>query len=299
VTRAAAKTKKPVASSPTSKVVAPAALTLKETQALFQDAILGKDDRILRLLMDNSRTGRDTLFGVYQNGYVGRLVEILGNDYEDLRTYLGKDAFDDVARAYVAACPSHSQNARWFGSRMPTFLTEQKRYARRPQLSELAKIEQVLSNAFDATDAPHISLQDLAAHSPELWGRLTFVPHPSAMRLDVKTNAFAMWRAIKHKTPVPRLKITQRRSLLIWRQGTMPMIREMPDEEAMMWTEAGRGASFGALCEMLATFDNPDEAAMRAANYLQGWLTSEMLTSAALAPKAPAAGLKRPARMAQ
>jgi Putative DNA-binding domain len=290
--------KKPVAKSRAAKEVAPAALTLKDIQSLFQEAILNKDDRILRLLMDNSRTGRDTLFGVYQNGYVGRLVEILGNDYEDLRAYLGEDAFDDVARAYVAAYPSRSQNARWFGSRMPAFLAGQKPYARRPQLSDLAKIEQVLSNAFDATDAPHITLPDLAAHSPELWGRLTFVPHPSAARLDIKTNAFAMWRSIKHKKPVPRLKNTAPQSLIIWRQGTMPMIRELPDEEAMMWTEAGRGASFGALCEMLATFDNPDEAAMRAASYLQGWLASEMLTSVTLVPKTVGAA-KRPARVAQ
>ena len=58
------------------------------------------------------------------------------------------------------------------------------------------------------------------------------------------------------------------------------MVRVMPYEEAMMWAEASRGLRFDALCELLAAFDDPDSAAVRAAGYLQGWLTAELLTSA-------------------
>jgi Putative DNA-binding domain len=259
----------------------PSLLSLKEIQSLFQDAILRKDKRVLDLLMDNSRTTRKTLFGVYQNAYIGRLVEILGNDYEDLRAYCGPAAFQRIAEAYVAAHPSQSQNARWFGAKMATFLSLDARYARRPQLAELAAIEAALSNAFDATDAPHVTMEALAQHAPEQWGRLAFGPHPSVARLDVSTNAFAIWCAIKQASPVPRLKRTNQ-SLVIWRKGTMPMIRELQSEEAMLWTEAGRGARFEVLCEMAAAFDNPDEAAMRVAGYLQGWISTEMLTSATL-----------------
>ena len=49
-----------------------------------------------------------------------------------------------------------------------------------------------------------------------------------------------------------------------------------------MWVEAGRGLRFDALCEMLAIFDSPDDAASRAASYLQGWLTSGLLATATL-----------------
>ena len=279
-------------------VQAAAALTLKEIQALFQDAILNKDDRILALVTDNSRTTRETLFSVYKNGYVGRLVEVLGNDYEDLRAYCGDEAFDRLARAYIAEHPSRNQNARWFGAKMPAFLAEDKRFARRSQLSELATIEQALSNAFDALDAPHVTLQTLAGHAPDLWGRLTFVPHPSVTRLQMTTNAFAIWRAIKNGAPPPRVKTKITETLVTWRQGTMPMIREMNAEETMMWTEASRGVRFDVLCELAATFDNPEEAAMRAAGYLQGWISTEMLTSAALAAKASPA-TKRPLRVPQ
>jgi hypothetical protein len=65
--------------------------------------------------------------------------------------------------------------------------------------------------------------------------------------------------------------------VLVWRQGTTPFFRVLPAEEAMMWDEAAKGVRFGVLCELLATYDDPDGAAARAAGYLQGWLSAEVL----------------------
>ena len=63
--------------------------------------------------------------------------------------------------------------------------------------------------------------------------------------------------------------------VLVWRQQTTPMFRELPVEEAMMWDEATNGIPFGVLCEMLATYDDPDSAAARGApiyaELLGGW----------------------------
>ncbi len=55
------------------------------------------------------------------------------------------------------------------------------------------------------------------------------------------------------------------------------MFRELSTEEAMMWDEAAKGIPFDVLCEMLATYDDPDGAAARGAGYLHGWITSGLL----------------------
>lgn len=285
--------KNPIDGPPSSAASDVAPLTLNEIQALFQAAILDNDKRVLGLLLDNSMTTRDTLFGVYKNGYLSRLVEILGSDYEDLRAYCGEDDFDGLAQAYVAAHPSRSQNARWFGNQMPDFLASDLRFASRRELADLAQIERALSLAFDAADAPHIALTNLADHKPEDWGRLTFLPHPAVTVFDVTTNAFEIWRAFKDEMPTPPARTIEAQRLVTWRQGVTPMIREMNAEEAMMWSEACRGTRFEQLCEMVATFDAADQAAVRAATHLQGWLSSEMLTSAKLAKRAPAVAKRR------
>jgi hypothetical protein len=66
--------------------------------------------------------------------------------------------------------------------------------------------------------------------------------------------------------------------ILVWRQDNTPLFRELPPEEAMMWDEAARGVPFGVLCSMLATYDDPDNAAARGAGYLHGWVTGGCLS---------------------
>jgi hypothetical protein len=138
-----------------------------------------------------------------------------------------------------------------------------------------------VADAFDSTDAPVLGLADLARVPSGLWGQMIFRPHPSAALLRNVTNAFAIWKSLKDgNTPSQAAPLADPESVMIWRQGLVPMVRVMPYEEAMMWTEASRGVRFDVLCELLAAFDAPEGAAARAAGYLQGWLTSELLTSA-------------------
>ena len=46
-----------------------------------------------------------------------------------------------------------------------------------------------------------------------------------------------------------------------------------------MWDEAAGKIPFGVLCEMLATYDDPDGAAARGATYLHGWITAGLLSA--------------------
>ena len=69
--------------------VAKTVLTLRDIQDRFQSAILSGDEAVLADILDNSRTGRDVLFGVYRNAYVGRLVEVVAHDHDLLHGYLG------------------------------------------------------------------------------------------------------------------------------------------------------------------------------------------------------------------
>ena len=119
----------------------------------------------------------------------------------------------------------------------------------------------------------------MAGLAPEAWSDLKFRPHPSAFRLDLATNAAAIWLALKgDEAPPEAAALDQAARLLIWRQDVTPMFRELSAEEAMMWDEAVNGTSFGVLCEMLATYDDPDGAAGRGAGYLHGWITAGLLT---------------------
>ena len=49
-----------------------------------------------------------------------------------------------------------------------------------------------------------------------------------------------------------------------------------------MWDEALQGVRFAILCELAATYADADGAALRAAQYLQGWIAAGMPSRAKL-----------------
>ncbi len=244
----------------------------------FQRGILAGDDTVLAEILDSPREKREVLFGVYRHAYGSRLVEAMRNEHEMLHLYLGDEMFDAMGHAYVAAHPSQHPNLRWFSKNLPDFLKSAEPYSDHPVLSDLAALEKALNDAFDAADAAVVGLADMAAFAPEAWAGLTFQPHPSTRRLDLSTNASAIWLALKHdETPPDAVALEGPCRLLIGRQEVTPMSRELGAEEAMMWDEATRKIPFGVLCSMLATYDDPDGAAARGAGYLHGWITAGLL----------------------
>lgn len=248
-------------------------------QEEFQRCILSGDTSILAEIPDSPREKRDVLFGVYKFAYGSRLVEALRNDHGLLHLYLGDEMFDEMGAAYVAAKPSEHPNMRWFSQGLPAFLRDNEPYSKYPVIAELAGLEKALNDAFDAADAPVVEIADVAAVPPESWNDLKFQCHPSAVRLDFKTNASDVWLALKNdETPPDAVELETPAHILVWRQGVTPMFRVLADEEAMMWDEASSGIPFGVLCAMLATYDDPDSAAARGAGYLHGWVTSETLS---------------------
>ncbi|MFA5948824.1 MAG: DNA-binding domain-containing protein [Hyphomicrobium sp.] len=255
--------------------------SLAELQARFQAAVMGGDNEILALVPGNSRTSNEVLLGVYRHAYVWRLVGVIKADHPVLAAYMEDESFEPMAEGYIAAHPSRSRNARWFSHKVPEFL--QDRYSAYPELAEIAALERALSDAFDAPDAAVLSLAGLAAYPPERWGDLSFSPHASCTLLHHKTNAFQIWQALKDGGEAPsKVDLDNGQTLLAWRRDGVPTVRVLGPEEAMMWTEAQRGVPFGRLCELLAVFDDPETAALRAAQHLQAWITSEALGDAAL-----------------
>jgi hypothetical protein len=249
----------------------------------FQRGILSGDDSILAEILDSPKEKREILYGVYRHAYGSRLVDALRNDHEMLHAYLGDETFDAMGYAYVAARPSHHPNLRWFSQGLPDFLKSTAPYGDHPVLADLAALEKSLNDAFDAADAPVLGPADMASFAPDIWSALKFQPHPGSQRLDVSTNAAAVWLALKNDgTPPDATALDEPGRLLIWRQDVTPMFRELNAEEAMMWDEAAAGIPFGVLCSMLATYDDPDGAAARGAGYLHGWITSGLVSGVSI-----------------
>lgn len=212
--------------------------SLAELQNLMQTAIIGYDavprTQLLRELKSAQRTSKDEMLDVYFNAYRSRLSEILEDDLEIVARYLGEELFGHVAAGYLDTHPSDVRNARYFSRHAAQFLAETEPFSRWPQVADLAAIELALGEAFDAAEATPFNLAELVATPADAWERLHFRPHPSLRRIDAKTNAFAIWTAMRideTEPPTPRILDTHE-PLLVWREDATSRLRALDPAEA-------------------------------------------------------------------
>lgn len=256
--------------------------SLKETQEKFQQSILNQDHSIIDEIIDTSKEERSVLLNVYQHAYGARLIEILENDFPKTAEYMGDENFGEISKDYYEVHPSDNPNARWFGRFFPAFIREHPELVSVPECGELAALEHALGTAFDAPDIVPLTMDLLSQLAPEDWPNLTFTAHPSTSRLSHKTNASEIWSTLhKGGDDVEMKSKALIIELICWRGDNMARFRTMSYDEAMIWDEANKGANFGQICEMLGTYWPTEEAPLKAAGYLQAWISSEFLIASA------------------
>jgi Putative DNA-binding domain len=261
-------------------------VSLADLQRRMQDSILKRNCGTLPHMKQTPRDTPETMFGVYQNAYKLRLVEILGSDHPKLKCFMGDEGFARMANAYADAHPSDQPNARWFSRHLPEFLGKTWPWSNKPEIADLALLEKSLNDAFDAPEAPFVNQAGLAALDPARFGDAVFGIHPSARRFAVKTNVTSIWSSMRCDVRHPSAeKLKAPMEILVWRQGSAARFRMLGAEEAMALDEAANGVPFGVLCEMIAVMEDPDNAAMRAASYLRGWIEAEIISKVSFAGK--------------
>lgn len=248
---------------------------LAQLQADFQSCIITENSEAFKKrIINDDKVGADKRISIYADSYRLRIIEALATSYPKLHAMLGDDLFDTTVRAYIDQYPSSYRNMRWVGDQMAQHLTNT--IPQHPIAAELAAFEWSLGLAFDAEDAPTLTIQDLAAIPPETWGELHFELHPAVQLLSLEWNVIPIWQALDAET-APPAPIQSNAPCLIWRSDLNSHYRSLDQQEFQAIQLITAGENFGALCEHLfATL--ADDATQQAAQYLAGWLEAGMIS---------------------
>lgn len=230
----------------------------------------------IKKIVNDKKVGVKKRLGIYADGYRLRIIEALASAYPILKAWLGDDLFGKTARSYIDAYPSTYRNMRWMGDQMSAHL--QKTLAQQPIAAELAQFEWALGLAFDADDAPVLSLQDLAVIPPQDWGDLRFNFHPAVQLFSPKYNVLQIWQALNVNTTPPKV-VQMNEPYVVWRKDLNSHYRALESAEYIAIQQMMAGASFADLCEKLQENASEDAATMQAAQYLSGWLNGGMIAT--------------------
>lgn len=255
---------------------------LSQLQSDFQAYLLdaSKGAGFIKQIVNDKKVGVKTRLGIYADAYRLRIIEALSNSYPILKALLGDDLFEQAARSYIDLYPSTYRNMRWVGDKMAEHL--QAKLPQYPIAAEMATFEWALGLAFDAEDAPILTLQDLAAIAPENWADLRFQFHPSMQLLTFKFNVLRVWQALNSEEAPPKVSQIDE-PCVIWRKDLNSHYRSLEPAEYAAIQQMMAGASFADLCETLQQNANEedadDESMAQAAQYLAGWLNEGLLTA--------------------
>lgn len=256
---------------------------LTKLQQRFQQHVLVPEaDRLSDMIAATPRVSRATRLRIYTDAYRLRLIGAMDSDYHQLHVFLGDETYTRLMHAYIEAYPSRQPSLRWFGAQLPEFLRQTEPYCLHPELAELAEFEWGLCHAFDAADAPAVSLEQLTSIAPGAFSGLTLGFHPSLKVLSLHSAAPKVWEALNDRpeeAPPSFDWSAQARTWLVWRQELRMMFRPAgPDESWALATFQG-GQTFGDVCEGLCRWHAQDRVPQRAVALLQQWLSEQLVVT--------------------
>ncbi|MGL5743289.1 MAG: DNA-binding domain-containing protein [Legionella sp.] len=252
--------------------------SLLQIQAQFQEFLLSGQANISESIVQTEFVSVTTRLGIYGDAYRLRLIESLTANFPSLYAYLGTEEFNKLAAYYIDANPSTYRSIRWYGEKLSEYI--RTHYAQYIYLAELADFEWKMSLAFDAADASLVQIEDMAFVPPEAWANLQFVLHPSVQKVNYYWNTVALWQALTHDHELPGTQQSEESTAwILWRAPDYTIqFYSMSPEEAWALDALSQVFSFGALCEGLCQWVQPEEVGMKAASYLKGWIQNGMLS---------------------
>jgi hypothetical protein len=246
-------------------------MKLAQLQQSFQDHVLRDDLRIVREISGDERFPTALRLGIYTDAYSTRLIDVLAETFPAVQAALGQGLFARLVGEFAHQHPSRFRSARAYGEELPRWLSSRLTGARARGIADLGRFEWAVAEAFDAVDQPALTPASLAGIASAQWPQLRFAYSPTVRRLRVTSNCVAWWKfACAEASRPSRWRATGIQQWLVWRQELAVFYRHLSRAETQALDAGLAGATFGQLCEALAT-------PARAASMLQGWFNSGLI----------------------
>jgi len=242
-----------------------------------------------QLVKPNDRLTSTERLNIYHRQYWYRILDSFNEDFPGLCAVLGERAFQRLAHAYLADCPSQSFTLRNLGSRLEAWLTGHPEFAGKnlALALDMIRLEWAHIEAFDNAERKALGPEDLLELGPQLV--IALQPHiglfdlqypVDELRIKVTKNVEEHNRASNAISAPSRRRIMRRYAqlkperifLAVHRVEFTVFYRRLQPGEFGLLQVIGRGRPIGEALEA-ATDLEPQQVQTWFANWARlGWL---------------------------
>jgi hypothetical protein len=251
-------------------------LALRELQASFWKALSLEPGSnragaaLLACLPPSPTQSAAERLQVYVDAYFWRLIEVMRDTFKHSAAALSEDQFVSVVRAYLAQHPSQHPSVSYVGRHFPEFLATRADVP--AWAADLAKLEWVRAEVFEAPNDTVLSIADLRALAPEAWSTLRFSPHSAVRTIASDWPLMQLWEGSAGEAVQGEPS-----TLRVWRAADWRVLHcRMPPREARAWQRLCRGDSFPQICEEFADLEEL-QAAQSAMAMLLRWVEDGLI----------------------
>ncbi|QUT05526.1 putative DNA-binding domain-containing protein [Sphingobium phenoxybenzoativorans] len=210
---------------------------------------------------------------VYQNTYRAQLIDCLASTCEQLRAWIGDEAFFAAAATHIDRRPPHAWTLDAYPSSFPSTLTDI--HSDSPEIAELAWLEVALADAFVGPDhdpMPPSALADV------MWEDAVLLLMPNMRSRGMGTNAPAIWSALATAQEPPNaITLPTPSHVLVWRSGFTSCFRILEADEAAAIDAMAAGQSFATVCNDLVAQHGEKQGVPRAGEMLGRWVKDGLI----------------------
>lgn len=143
----------------------------------------------------------EAAFAVYQNAYIARLTETLGDTFEDVWKVLGDELFLETCKDFIRTHPSENYNLSDYSVHFSDFLRIHPVTEEFPFLPDLAFMGWIQKETFNAPMSEGLAGEQLLAVLSEQDGKAQFVEHFRLLKSEF--SLFDIWKALTTNSPPP------------------------------------------------------------------------------------------------
>ena len=255
--------------------------SLREIQSAFGAALTGDAERGILPWIASAGVDPARRLSIYRNNVFANYRSTLGQVFPVVARLVGPDFFRRTAGSYIAQCPSQCGDLNRYGERFPGFLAGYRPAAALPYLPDVARLEWLIEESFQAADHPPLAIERLARIDPEDYLGLRIRVHPACRLFHSPYPVRRIWRVNQPDWQgEPDVDLSEHAEwLLVRREGFEVRVETVSPAEFALLAGLSCGDSLGAALEAASRGDAAVDLADVSARHVAGQTMVDVVAS--------------------